>query len=104
MRFQLPEMVLSDEIEEDILCKGCKDHVMDVDHPPLDIPSSTMKHVKHSETTLENGVPKVISCIKDAEGNLSSHSISMAVEQVALDMVEENTGTIKEDLNLGSTT
>ncbi|GAU35254.1 hypothetical protein TSUD_323910 [Trifolium subterraneum] len=56
--------------------------------------------MRHCET-LQNGVndaSEAISCMKDADRHLSSPSTSMAVEQIAI-LIVENAGTIKEDVN-----
>ncbi|XP_027359985.1 uncharacterized protein LOC113868533 [Abrus precatorius] len=97
--------VSNDKIEENILDTGCKDCVMDVDHPALDDPSSTTLDVKHSET-LENGVndvPRVFSCTIDGDSHSSSPSTATAVKPPAIDM-DENSGIIKKDVSLGSNT
>ncbi|KAK7386634.1 hypothetical protein VNO78_26968 [Psophocarpus tetragonolobus] len=94
----------NDKIEENILQKADKDSAMDVDPPTLDTPSSTTEDVKHCETN-QNGVDKVprfISCTKDANSHLSSPSTVTPAEPLALDK-GENSGTIKEDVILGST-
>jgi len=72
---------------------------MDVDPPTLATHSSTTQDVKHCETHEKgvNGVPRAISCTEDSDRHLSPSST------VAIDM-GENSGTIKEDVSLGSNT
>ncbi|XP_057430586.1 uncharacterized protein LOC130723524 isoform X2 [Lotus japonicus] len=84
---------VSDEIEEDILGEGCKNHVMDVDPPPcLDIPSSTTEHLNHCETIQNVVNGDVMSCMKDSDVAVDP---PVAVEQLALDVVE-STGIMNE--------
>ena len=58
-----------DNVKEGILDKGCKDNVMDVDPPAIDVSSSTTETLKHCEAhqNAVNDVPRDTSCTKDAE-------------------------------------
>lgn len=104
------DALFDDKIEEVISDKGCKDDVMDVDPPDVDIASSTTETPKHCETHQDgvDGVPVV--CSKDADSHLSNSpplittpvEPPVAVEQ-ALD-TGENSGIIKKDVNFGSYT
>lgn len=90
----------NDKIEENISDKGGRDCAMDVDTP-----SSTTEDVKHCEIHQNgvNEVPRVISCTKDADSHLSPPSTVTPAQPLALD-TGENSGTIKEDVYLGSNT
>lgn len=90
----------NDKIEENISDKGGRDCAMDVDTP-----SSTTEDVKHCEIHQNgvNEVPRVISCTKDADSHLSPPSTVTPAEPLAVD-TGENSGTIKEDVYLGSNT